>query len=131
MPSTRVDAALVAYQDSLALEYGPIEQTGFVELSIGQRKRVVAVNVDPVESQIQGVGAKDELAAVLDRPFRWLTDGEVGADPATAARATELATIPLLLVLALLFVELWLGMWFRLPRGVSAPDRTAPRGRPA
>ncbi len=131
LPSTRMDAALVPYQDSLALEYGPIEQTGFVELLIGPRKRVVAVNVDPVESQIQGVTSEDELAAAVDRPLRWLTAGEVGADPATAARATELATIPLLLVLILLFVELWLGMWFRLPRGVSVGDRAAPRRRPA
>ena len=109
------EPTLVLRDESLALEYGPIERAQLLTLSVGSENRALAANVDPVESDLSSLDTS-KLAAVLDRPARILTDRQLSDAQPSAARSTELASLALYVVLAILLAELWLAMRFGAPR---------------
>ncbi|MBI1826677.1 MAG: BatA domain-containing protein [Planctomycetes bacterium] len=103
--------SVIPSRDGLALQYGPIEQCGQAEVSIGSESRSFAVNVDPSESDLTTMSLT-ELAAALERPAQVTTvEKEMEAAPSTAHSA-ELGSGLMYFVLALLMLEPWLAMWF-------------------
>jgi len=107
--------SVIAVGDSLAATYGPLDVPGFYTLSVGTRQRVTAVNV-PLEESLTEVSAPDLLAQATGLPVHSLE--AFGKDPksAASARVTELATLSMYAVLALLFLEPFLAMWFAAAR---------------
>ncbi|MFQ5496185.1 MAG: hypothetical protein ACE5EX_12485, partial [Phycisphaerae bacterium] len=124
--SLRVDLAggrsavpsLIPESDGLTLTYGPVERASAPVVSIGARQRIFAVNVDTSESALTPVGQRD-LAAVLDRPFRWAADPTSVMPRRIPRRAQTLSLSLVYLVAALLLVEMWLAMWFGSPRSAA------------
>lgn len=102
--------------DGLALEYGPVERSQFLTLSIGTQTRSVAVNVDPAESDLAPLGAP-QLPAAVGRPVRVASDREISEGESAGVRSTELASFAAYAVLGLLLCELWMAMRFGRPTG--------------
>ena len=123
--SAAVRPSLVPGAESLCAEYGPVERAGVLTMSIGSEERVFAVNVDPAESDLAVID-ESELVAALDRPVNLVSDPTTGASGAAtqrAGRATELASIALFAVIALLLTEPWLSAWLGTPRDRAQPVR--------
>jgi hypothetical protein len=104
-------ARLVPDGDGLALGYGPVEQAGPLTASIGARAVRFAANVDPQESDLVAADEQAFLEA-LDRPARIVSDATEKIASATSARAGELASLALYLVLALMASEMCMALWF-------------------
>jgi len=94
-------------------------------LSIGPTSRVVAANVDPTESDLKSVDER-KLAALLDRPVRLVSAATAADEQPVAAKSTELASMALYVVMALLLGEMWMAMYFGSPREISAAGPGAP-----
>jgi len=109
------EPSIIAYDDALALSYGPVERTQILTLSIGSTSRAVAANVDPAESNLKSVDDR-KLAEALDRPVRIVTDTTATDERPITARSTELASVALYLVIVLLLGEIWMAMRFGSPR---------------
>jgi len=105
------EPSVVAHEEALALSYGPVERAQLMTLSIGSASRVIAVNVDPAESNLKSVDDR-KLKAALDRPVRFVNDATATDDQPIAARSTELASVALYVVVILLLGEIWMAMWF-------------------
>ncbi len=105
------EPSLAAHEDGLAMSVGPMDRAQFLTLNIGSKGRLAAVNVDPAESDLSSMEV-NRLATVIDRPARILTDRAVREAQPAAAKSTELASVVLYIVLALLLGEMWMGMRF-------------------
>ena len=105
------DARVVSTGDALACAYGPVERAGTLSVSIGSDIRSYAVNLDPRGSDISGLD-EEALLRILDRPARVTRDLEGVAQAVSPGRSAELATAALLVVMVLLFGEMWLAMRF-------------------
>ncbi len=117
---TALSPSLVAEDERLALSYGPIERAQLLTLTIGAGSRVVSTNIDPAESDLKCIEDR-KLIAALDRPVHLIKDLSATAEQPAAARSTELASIALYAVMALLLGEIWLAMRFGSPG--EAPAR--------
>jgi hypothetical protein len=118
------EPSIVANNNALALTYGPVEKAQFLNLSIGPASRVVAANVDSTESNLKSVDDR-KLTAALGRPVRILTDAIAADQRPVAAKWTELASVALYAVIALLLAEIWMAMWFGSPRETAAGNVAA------
>ena len=129
-PGTGTDGAtaepsLVPYNEALALEYGPLERAGALTVAIGPETKSFAVNVDPAESDLRAVDDRTLTEAFPGRN-QVVSDVEAAAQAPAAGRSTELGSFALYAVIALLFGELWLAVWFGSPRGVPVPRSFPP-----
>jgi len=113
---TTTDGRLVPVDDGLALTYGPVQQAGVLTVSIGSTRRSFAANITTNGSDLKGV-AGEMLNKLIDRPVRLVDGAENPAEPIMTARADELASVGLVLVLILVFGEMYLATWCGAPAG--------------
>jgi len=118
------EGRLVPANGTLALQWGPAGRPGVVTLTVGTRNLPVAVNVDPVESDLLPVDM-DALRKTIDRPVRVIVDPTQLEQESEQQRAGELAGPFLLTVVFLLLIETALAMWFGSGRA-AAPRRSTP-----
>jgi len=123
---TGAEPELAAQGDALALRFGPVEQSGGVNVSIGSETAVFAVNVDPVESDLTPT-TRSELSATLDRPIAWVDPRQAVVEESSHKRSTELVMPVLALAAVLLFVEMWLALWFGSHRAHTQPEPATAR----
>ena len=91
------------------MTYGPIDRARAINVSIGSESRVFASNLDPVEADLATVEG-DAFMELLDRPARLIRTSDALGVESTASRSTELASLSVYLVCALLFVEMTMAM---------------------
>ena len=122
-----VTPSLVPDDDFLALSFGPVERSGVMPVSIGTDERVFAVNVDTTESELAGI-APTALSGRLGFPVHVIerADEQLNSLELITARSAALAPTLLYVVLALLFIEMWLATQFGGRH--AATDRTAQKG---
>ena len=77
-----------------------------------------AANVDPAGCDVLSLDAKT-LTDALDRPVTVIDGADALAGPAPTPKASELASLGLYAVLALLMGEMWLAMRFRVDQAVT------------
>ena len=104
--------------EALALVHGPIEHAGILTAAIGPEVRSFAANVDPAGCDVLSLDAKT-LTDALDRPVTVIDGADALAGPAPTPKASELASLGLYAVLALLMGEMWLAMRFRVDQAVT------------
>ncbi len=105
------EPSLIPDDGNLALHYGPIEQAGVATVSIGSESRAFAVNIDSQESDLAPVDFT-ALVGDLKDVAQVVTDMEGLWEQSAVARASELASLLMFLVLLLLFLEMWMAMRF-------------------
>ncbi|MBU0716668.1 MAG: BatA domain-containing protein [Planctomycetes bacterium] len=113
---TTTDGRLVPVDDGLALTYGPVQQAGVLTVSLGSTRRSFAANITTEGSDLKSV-AGELLSQLIDRPVRLVDGAERPAEPVMAARSDELASVGLVMVLILVFAEMYLATWCGAPAG--------------
>lgn len=137
------DGRIGSLGDALAFEYGPIEEPGVYRAPIGRRSLAFVANVDRRESDLTCVD-EATLRKIIDRPVNIVSSATAMKRAASATPTTELASTLLYLLIALLFLEMWIALRFSASdlavesrpgssvtaRAGSAGVRLAAKGRP-
>lgn len=118
-----IEPSLVPLDESLALEYGPLDRAGSVTVSIGPVTEMFAVNVDPIESDI-APASEQAFRQALDRAVSWSTGLDHSGENQRFGQSTELGSLVLYLALGLLLAETGMAMWFGSNRHSQAPPRS-------
>jgi len=121
------EGRLVPLGDRLAVESGPVERAGPFSFAVGASIRRFAANLDPRESDLVSAGEQAVRNAV-GRPMNFTNDDVDIPSELAAGKSSEIASFMLFGVLALLFVEMWMAMWFGSLR-TSRPRRDKGRRR--
>lgn len=115
------EPSLVNSSGSLAAEYGPVDHAGLVQMTVGPGVRAFAVNPSATESDLRPLEER-EAPQSLRCPYRWAASSALLSDDVDGRRAAELSTPVIVVVLGLLFGELWIAVrWGVRSRPPSRP----------
>jgi hypothetical protein len=111
-----LEHSLVPDEGAFLLRTGPLERPGVYEINIGAERQILAVNVDPTESDLF-VAEGEELRAAIDIPMRWIDGPQRVSDLSAHGRVAEFAYPMFFCVAALLLIEVLAALWFGSPHG--------------
>jgi len=101
------DARVEAVGDKLFMRFGPLEQAGVYDVSVGRRRVSYVANIDASESDLRTADV-DRLRTALQCAFTHVESGDWVRAVAARASSNEVGGMILLLVLALVIFESWL-----------------------
>ncbi len=114
----------------LSTTFGPMDEPGFYTLSVGRDRMVTGVNLPASESRTAMI-APEDLARLTGCAVHSQSLAAFDAGMMSTARVTELSTLALYVVLALLMIEPWIAMWFAGVRDAGVPRQAKPESRHA